>query len=423
MFKRVMIIGVLLIAVLLLAYTQGSANGGNTWFASPTGSDTAACTQAEPCSLGQAISVAQNDDTVYLKSGTYLATATLMKSLTLQGGWDGAPGGTPVIDPVQHISIIDGEDVRICVHVNGTAINTTIRGLTLTNGSAPLGGGGVYVQKGNAVIEQNIIHDNYGASYGGGVYVGANANVTIRNNQVTGNLAKYGGGGISFASDTASGSIENNLISGNVSNFGSPSYGSALMLDNAQVVVKNNRLFSNDGSSVISATGLITANYTIVNNIFAGNLSGGTNTTRLMDIYALQTVVKHNTFVGGSYAIYCAITPVITISNNIFTGQVQKSIDDGSCTGATLSGSNNLFWNNGANPIQLTNPVQGDPRFVDAAGGDYHLATGSAAIDAGLNDMAVTEDFEGDTRPVNGIADIGADERLIYSYLPFLFRP
>ncbi|MCB9570055.1 MAG: right-handed parallel beta-helix repeat-containing protein [Myxococcales bacterium] len=50
----------------------------------------------------------------------------------------------------------------------------------------------------------------------------------------------------------------------------------------------------------------------------------------------------------------------------------------------------------------------GGEHFVDQAGGDLHLAPGSAAIDAG-GDVGVVDDFDGDARDAS--PDVGADER------------
>lgn len=54
---------------------------------------------------------------------------------------------------------------------------------------------------------------------------------------------------------------------------------------------------------------------------------------------------------------------------------------------------------------------QGTEHFVDAAGGDLHLADGSSAIDAGVVLAAglADEDIDGDAR--DGSPDVGADER------------
>lgn len=50
-------------------------------------------------------------------------------------------------------------------------------------------------------------------------------------------------------------------------------------------------------------------------------------------------------------------------------------------------------------------PVLGDP-VLDA---DYRLQTGSAAIDTGV-EVGVTDDIDGDLRPMGTTPDIGADE-------------
>ena len=54
----------------------------------------------------------------------------------------------------------------------------------------------------------------------------------------------------------------------------------------------------------------------------------------------------------------------------------------------------------------------GDPQFVDAAGGDYRLAEGSPCIDAGANQgwMAGALDLGGGERIVDGTVDMGAFE-------------
>jgi len=48
--------------------------------------------------------------------------------------------------------------------------------------------------------------------------------------------------------------------------------------------------------------------------------------------------------------------------------------------------------------------------WVALADGDYHLAPGSPAIDAGSGDDALADDLEGNARPVGAGVDIGAYE-------------
>jgi len=68
-----------------------------------------------------------------------------------------------------------------------------------------------------------------------------------------------------------------------------------------------------------------------------------------------------------------------------------------------------MFWANTNNGIQGTNPLSGDPAFVNPADSNYHLGAGSAAIDAGAP-TPVTTDIDGEPRPDCAFWDIGADE-------------
>ena len=55
----------------------------------------------------------------------------------------------------------------------------------------------------------------------------------------------------------------------------------------------------------------------------------------------------------------------------------------------------------------ISNNFEGDPLFVDAANGDFHLREGSAAINAGIN-VGLTKDYDGNS--IVGLPDIGAFE-------------
>ncbi len=57
--------------------------------------------------------------------------------------------------------------------------------------------------------------------------------------------------------------------------------------------------------------------------------------------------------------------------------------------------------------------IDADPLFVDPKAGDYHLAAGSPAVDAGNPDFVAAADetdLDGDPRVVGGLVDLGADE-------------
>ena len=68
------------------------------------------------------------------------------------------------------------------------------------------------------------------------------------------------------------------------------------------------------------------------------------------------------------------------------------------------------FYNSFPTPSGTGN-ISADPKFVDAANGDYHLQSTSSCIDAGIATDAPGTDYEGTVRPQGAAYDIGAYER------------
>ncbi|HZF20098.1 MAG TPA: choice-of-anchor Q domain-containing protein [Burkholderiales bacterium] len=99
----------------------------------------------------------------------------------------------------------------------------------------------------------------------------------------------------------------------------------------------------------------------------------------------------------------------ITLINNIVNGKYFVNI--GSLP-ATLVAPNNLWFGGGTPPTFATVSQTGDPKFVSAATGNFHLLAGSAAIDNGSAavNALVTTDFDGNPRPQGTAPDIGAFE-------------
>ncbi|WP_315071297.1 choice-of-anchor Q domain-containing protein, partial [uncultured Clostridium sp.] len=77
---------------------------------------------------------------------------------------------------------------------------------------------------------------------------------------------------------------------------------------------------------------------------------------------------------------------------------------------------NNIFYKGTAyegtkTNIAISNNITSDPKFVNS-GVDFHLQTGSSAINSGINESAIgSEDLDGNTRIQGGIVDCGCYEK------------
>lgn len=70
----------------------------------------------------------------------------------------------------------------------------------------------------------------------------------------------------------------------------------------------------------------------------------------------------------------------------------------------------NLYPNLAVVIVRGIHDVIGDPQFVNASNGDFHLRSSSPAINRGYYWSSLTSDFEGTPRPSGSGYDIGADE-------------
>lgn len=218
------------------------------------------------------------------------------------------------------------------------------------NADASLGGDGIIS---NGLVEDNILYGN-GAGGGAGINCDGVQHTIIRNNLIYDNHAS----GIAlFRIDGAEGSSDN-------------------------VVVNNTVLQDDDGRWALEINNGSTGNI-IFNNIF----------------YSAHVF-------RGSISIDNSSMDGFHSNNNVQTDRM--STDDGS-TVISLS-----EWQNSTGQDSNSVIATPDVLFVDAAGNDYHLKTGSPAIDLGVltyyGNTAPGQDLEGNTRPSGPAPDAGAYE-------------
>jgi len=310
------------------------------------------------------------------------------------GGIDILSAGPTVLNNIVTGNMCVGISVQFgTALIQGNVISQTLQadcpnsGLYITN--SPTNAHSVVT--GNT-IEQNAFGD---ASDSGGIQLKSTAGEVIENNIIRNNATSGRGGGIA-SSDTSSLLLVQNLIYGNSSQLG----GGGIDLDSVEQdagafygFIANNTVVANSTAATESTASQVYLEgnfplYAFANNIVVGNsaLPAFACITANNPSFEVPTVLDHND-------LYNPSGPAVS----------------GFCD--TTSGA---YGN-----------VSSDPQFVDAANSDYHLMTGSPAMDAGNNsalqllaeeDVELTDDFDGTGRQQDGtgkgypVIDMGAYE-------------
>jgi len=161
----------------------------------------------------------------------------------------------------------------------------------------------------------------------------------------------------------------------------------------------------------------------IRNNVFYNNTHGwayhrysGAG-ARASGVYILNNTFAFPNPNRAGQIVIAGATDGLVIANNIFYQPNTAGIWFDASSGGTWAGAlveNNLSTNAIYTPRVLdvtavSNMAGADPKFVSPPRFDFHLQTGSPAINAGLTLPQVTGDFEGVTRRRAGLA-VGAYE-------------
>ena len=400
---------------------------------------------------------APGTDEIRVAEGTYYEHLDFTPNgsgniLHISGGWNAgfaAQGDMP--------SVIDGSDSgRVFDIYLNTGDGLTLSRLRIQNGNANPAAGLLIDQFGDSFmvidaceIVDNTADDDRAESGGLRVWANQSAAFTLTDSTVSNNQALCSGiidcreGGMGLqAANSAQVEVSRNLFAGNSVSIASGSVlaggASLIVYDSATLLLEDNRFIGNtvSGTSAggtgvglgLSGDGTKTARRNRIENNTAAlpnpgvvpQLSlfqGGDSASTLSDTVVVNSNTKGIvaiTFGDGSATLHLTN---LTVADHAHTGlQADKN-----AAGGALNFSNSIAANNGTDVsfsgavTTTANLVGGAAGFVDAPGGDYSLAEGSDAINAGTNappgGLGPT-DIDGNARISGGTVDQGAFEFL-----------
>ena len=309
------------------------------------------------------------------------------------------------------------QGVRIGTMTGDITHNTFENNNTSWNGN----GGGFSI----STITGNITHNTFknntvtGHGLGAGFYIHHAITGDITHNTFENNTSTEGGG---FSIGTITGNITHNTFGNNTAHERGGAF--SLRGQDGNVEVVNNIFFNNSTSQELAGDAVSTACPTIFkNNLFMTLLPPEAVTTVLPEDIGRSTTIQlsspdcrfyNNIFVGMEIAIYTTAVFDLPITHNLFHG-IKRDIVNSAGSG---SGNDVFFYDLVAG--NASDNLTDDPRLVDPAARDFHLQAASPAIDAGTNEFAPPDDFDGVVRPVGTTVDIGPYE---YSRTPILVPP
>lgn len=274
---------------------------------------------------------------------------------------------------------IDAQGTSGVINEYAAGASLALRHLTLSNGSAAIGGG-IYCTSANVALTNSTLTGNSATIKGGGISC---RNVTLTNSTLSGNSAPQGGGINSSGNLT----LTNSTLSRNsATGTGTASNGGGIAVESGTVTLTNSTLSGNS------------ANY-------GGGIGG--NSASFASITLTNSTISANSassFGGGIYMLSNS-GDSITANNTIIAGNTQLA--GGDVQGNVTSSSFSLI---GGNPMLGALANNGGPTQTMLP------QAGSPAIDAMLCSFAPPADQRGYIRPdpgsagSPGLCDIGAVE-------------
>jgi chitodextrinase len=371
---------------------SGSAN----FYVSPSGSDSASCSQSAPClSLNRAFQVAAPGQVVEVAAGSYGAQAIQPKSSAAAPAVQirAASGAVPSFADL---------DVRASyVHLQGPFAS---KGISTSNSSQKVRGSTV----------ENITVNSGGSNSTPGYIANVDGvtwkNVEIYNASEANALIMVDGG------YPTTGAVQNVVLDGlrlhdSTIAPGSGTHSQCVFFGGGQNITMRNSVFWNCTTFdvfVTTAGGDVPSNFTFENNMFGVPYLHGTECCHYFSVKFRDGSPLNGLVFRNNSAEQEVGWPVegVTGGGAKVTG---NAIQGGMICKSGINFSYNVTTKLG--PCAGTDKKVTSIGFANPAGHDFHLTAGSPAIDAGSPSDFPGRDIDAQSRPMGSAPDAGADER------------
>jgi Concanavalin A-like lectin/glucanases superfamily len=353
---------------------------------------------AAACSPNAALAAASGGDTVLIKGGSYG-----LISLTAS-----APGSV-----VKFFGAAGETVTGTALVISGTG-NVSVQGIDQLTDS-------IDIENTNHVWVKDT-YTKLGATDSPGIYTVCADDTHLEYNEIQGDysLAQYGDGIQLFPDSHGSGCHSDGITIDHAYVHDLHDYNAlvdnhedALQVGDAQGLTVKNSRFNNCSTQCVFVSDYnwapAHASDIVLENNMIGYAQSGSHAVMLGG--ATNYTLRNNSVAMNAYFRAAEVSGTFTVTGNII-----NFYDDYNCSifiGAATTASNNLSPT--ACATGTTSATVPDLWVDDSAttgSWDLHLASGTnAAVDAMPAANAPATDFDGDSRPIGGNADIGADER------------
>jgi hypothetical protein len=292
------------------------------------------------------------------------AAAGTENTITLGGTALSSNGDVDIVGPGAGKLIINGNNASGDIFIGATTGVTTISGVSIINGMAANGGGGIYCSE-SLTLKNVVISGNTSTAFGSGVNIHGNntaaaPKINIINSQITGNSHGNSGSSGIFLYEAGSFSITNTVISGNAR--GISSEGATTFTGGT---IKNSLISSNADTGFTASNNPSSAKITISGTRITGNTSSGARFDS-GNVLITGSSIEDNTALYYGGGIYSSVTTSLTISKSTI------AVNRTTATNGADQGGGGIF---------VSGPVTGTPEAVKII--SSKIEGNSSALDGG----------------------------------------